>query len=49
VGLDDELFAAGFDFDETVQSYGIDEIEFHRISIRRKKADVRFPAKRTSP
>jgi len=43
VRLNDEPVTASFDFDEAVQSYCVEEIEFHGVSIDRKNANVRFP------
>jgi len=40
--LNDEPVAVSFDRDEPVQSYGVEEIEFHGLSIDCKNANVRF-------
>ena len=49
VRLNDEPVTASLDFDEAVQSYCVEEIEFHGASIGRKNADVRFPPKVAAP
>ena len=41
--LNSEPVAVSLDFDEPVQSYCVEEVEFHEAVIACKNANVRFP------